>query len=72
MKRGRKGVEDEDNRLVKTTIFLPEAMCENLAFMAMATRQTKADIVRDAIAKLMEHGGYQPFSKPRLPDRPEY
>jgi hypothetical protein len=83
VKRGKKAADtagttrtdnpvSEENRLIKTTVFLPEPMNENLAFMALATGTSKADIVRVALAKHMEGAGYRPHSKPRLPERPDY
>jgi Ribbon-helix-helix protein, copG family len=53
--------------LTRTTIFLPDEMDQNLDCLALMTGESKATIVRLALAKYMkETYGYDPYKKPKI------
>ena len=53
-------------RLMRTTIFLPNAMARNLAALALQTGDSQAGIIRQALAAYMKKAGYDPYKQPRI------
>jgi hypothetical protein len=52
--------------LNRTTIFLPEVMTANLDCLALQIGESKATIVRHALANYMQTYGYDPYRKPKI------
>jgi len=52
--------------LVKTTLFIPDVLDANLAYMSLQTRQSKAELVRQAVEKYLEEKRYDPRKKPKV------
>jgi len=52
--------------LNRTTIFLPDVMDENLNCLALQTGESRATIVRLALAQYMVSKGYDPYKKPKI------
>ena len=53
-------------QLVKTTLFIPDVLDANLAYMSLQTRQSKAELVRQAVEKYLEEKSYDPRKKPKV------
>lgn len=71
MKRGRRPSGSEGDNpgeggepLKRTTIFLPDAMNANLDYLASQTGESKATIVRQALAQFLVSQDLQPYSRP--------
>lgn len=54
------------SNLNRTTIFLPEVLDENLDCLSMQTGESRATIVRLALAQYMLNQGYDPYKKPKI------
>jgi hypothetical protein len=52
--------------LVKTTLFITDVLDANLAYMSLQTRQSKAELVRQAVEEYLDRKRYDPRKKPRL------
>lgn len=53
-------------RMVRTTIFLTEAMDLNLSALALKTGESRSTLIRLALAKYMKENGYDPNKRPRI------
>jgi len=52
--------------LVKTTFFIPDALDANLAYMSLQTKQSKAELVRQAVEEFLRVKFYDPSKKPKV------
>jgi hypothetical protein len=52
--------------LNRTTIFLPNVMTANLDCLALQIGESKATIVRRALAQFMQTFGYDPYTMPKV------
>lgn len=52
--------------LVKTTLFIPDVIDANLAYMSLQTQQSKAELVRQAVEQYLDRNHYDPSKKPKL------
>lgn len=52
--------------LNRTTIFLPDVLDENLDCLSLQTGESRATIVRLALAQYMLQQGYDPYKKPKI------
>jgi hypothetical protein len=65
--RGRvNGHPNGNGVLNRTTIFLPHVMTANLDCLALQIGESKATIVRQALAQYMQAHGYDPYTKPKI------
>lgn len=55
-----------NRRMVRTTIFLTEAMDLNLSALALQTGESRSTLIRLALVKYMKEKGYDPHKKPRI------
>lgn len=63
MKRGPNGSGGSDN-LIRTTIFFPPTIDENLGVLALQKGTTKSDLVREATRELLKKENLNPDKKP--------
>ena len=59
-------VDDSSGTLNRTTIFLPDVLNQNLGCIALEKGESKATIVRLALAQYMLSQGYDPYKKPKI------
>lgn len=59
-------VKVKKDPLIRTTIFLPNAMACNLAALALQTGDSQASIIRHALATYMKKAGYDPYKQPQI------
>lgn len=55
-----------NRRMIRTTIFLTEAMDLNLSALALQTGESRSTLIRLALTKYMKEKGYDPHKKPRI------
>jgi hypothetical protein len=60
------GHVDDNGTLNRTTIFLPDVLNQNLGCIALEKGESKATIVRLALAQYMISQGYDPYKKPKI------
>jgi hypothetical protein len=53
-------------QMVRTAIFLTDAMDQNLSAMALQTGESRSTLIRLALAKYMKANGYNPSKRPRV------
>ena len=63
---GSNGQLNGTGNLNRTTIFLPDVMTANLDCLALQIGESKATIVRQALAQFMQSYGYDPYAMPKV------
>lgn len=63
----KRSIKSESNDARRTTIFLTEALNENLDALALITGRPKGEIVRQAVSEyIRQHKGFDPSKKPKI------
>jgi hypothetical protein len=71
MSRGRRiSTTDRESveaaKLTRTTVFLTDILTENLDALSLQTGESKAVLVRQALADFLESRGLQPHRRPKV------